>query len=287
MSVTHRDLLDLIDVEQIGPALFEGRPTRYRLPRVFGGQVAGMAMEAAARTLTPPWPAHSVQSQFLRPGDPDLPIRFEVDISRDGGSFASRNVDAYQGERRLFSARMSYHRPVTGRYEHQLQAPSAPGPDALPSAADLAREVPDEWPQFYLEWDGLDIRVAPGNLRRSPMASTGTSARSQVWMRVTQPLGTVPQNAHTSLLTCISDLTFLSTSLVPHGIPPKHPEIMIASLDHCLWFHRPFRVDEWLLYDQVSPTAYAGRGLCRGEFYTADGAHVASVVQEGLIRPLT
>lgn len=285
--MTHRDLLDLINVEQIGPTVFEGKPTRYRLPRVFGGQVAGMAMEAAARTLMAPWPVHSVQSQFLRPGDPDLPIRFEVEISRDGGSFASRNVDAYQSDTRLFSARMSYHRLVSGGYEHQLQPPTAPGPDGLPDAADLAREFPDEWPQFYLEWDMLDIRIAPGDPRRSPMASTGSSARSQVWIRAAQLLGTELQTAHSSLLTCISDLTFLSTSLVPQRIPPRHPNIMIASLDHCLWFHRPFRVDEWLLYDQVSPTAYAGRGLCKGEFYTADGTHVASVIQEGLIRPLT
>ncbi|QIX53769.1 acyl-CoA thioesterase domain-containing protein [Rhodococcus sp. DMU1] len=287
MPVTPCDLLELIALDQVGPTVFEGIPTRYRLPRVFGGQVAGMALEAAARTLTAPWSVHSVQSQFLRPGDADRPIRFVVEKSRDGGSFASRNVDAYQGETRLFSARMSFHRTESGGFEHQLQQPAFTPPDGLPAAADLARERPDEWPQFYLEWDQLDIRVVPTDPASPPMSSTGAGAHSQVWMRTVRPLDTGAQNVHSALLTCIADLTFLSTSLVPHHIPPSHPGIMMASLDHCLWFHRPFRVDEWLLYDQVSPTAYAGRGLCRGEFYTADGVHVASVIQEGLIRPLT
>ncbi|WP_458682527.1 acyl-CoA thioesterase [Prescottella equi] len=284
MPVRHRGLLNLIDLEQIGPTVFEGMPFRYSLPRVFGGQVAGMAMEAATRTLGAPWPVHSIQSQFLRPGDPGRPIRFVVEKSRDGGSFASRNVDAFQGATRLFSARLSYHREEAAAYGHQLHPPSSPTPTSLRTAADLARNRPKEWPGFYLEWEQLDIRVVPTDPASPPMSSTGVGAHSQVWIRAVQPLETAEQNTHSSLLGCISDLTFLSTSLVPHGLPPTHPGVMLASLDHCVWFHRPFRVDEWLLYDQVSPSAHGGRGLCRGEFYTADGRHVASVVQEGLIR---
>lgn len=287
MSVKHRDLLDLIEIEQIAPTVFEGQPTRYRLPRVFGGQVAGMAMEAASQTLPEPWPAHSVQCQFLRPGSADRPIRFAVERVRDGGSFASRNVDAYQGDVRLFSARMSYHREEVDGFDHQLPVPSTTPPDDLHSAAELAHDRPDEWPQFYREWEQLDIRIVPTGPASAPASTTGLTAHSQVWMRAVEPLPTSRQNTHNALLACIADLTFLSTSLLPHGLPPTHPGVMIASLDHCVWFHRPFRVDEWLLYDQVSPTAYGGLGLCRGAFYTADGIHVASVIQEGLIRPVS
>lgn len=288
MSVTHRDLLELIDLDQVAPSVFEGRPTRYKLPRVFGGQVAGMAMEAASRTLAEPWPVHSVQCQFLRPGAADRPIRFIVERSRDGGSFSTRNVDAYQGDIRLFSARMSYHREEADGFAHQLSGPGVISPpDTLFSAAQLARDRPDEWPQFYLEWEQLDIRVVPTDPVSAPVSTTGLSAHSQVWMRATRPLASTEQNAHSALLSCIADLTFLSTSLLPHDIPPAHPGVLMASLDHCLWFHRPFRIDEWLLYDQVSPTAHGGLGMCRGEFYTVDGTHVASVVQEGLIRPVS
>lgn len=285
MVVKHLSLTEMIDLVEIAPAIFEGRPTRFQLPRVFGGQVVAMAMEAATRTLTTPWTAHSVQCQFLRPGDASHPIRFEVTESRNGGSFANRDVDAFQGDRRLFAARVSYHRNEEGGFGHQFTAPHAAPPESLRSAAELARDTPDEWPQFYTEWESLDIRVAPTDRTKQP-TSTGLSGHSQVWIRAVQPVVSPAQNTHNALLAGIADLTFLSTSLVPHGIPPKHSGVQMASLDHCVWFHRPFRVDEWLLYDQVSPSAHGGLGLCRGEFYTADGAHVASVVQEGLIRPM-
>lgn len=284
MTVEQQNALSqLITTRMIDPLVFEGQPHRYRLPRVFGGQVVGMAVDAATKTVPQGWTAHSLQSQFIRPGIPDMPIRLSVQQTRDGGSFATRHVSASQGESTLLTCCVSFHKAENGRFDHQLRAPAAPAPDSLPDAADLVRQHPDEWPDFYLEWDELDIRVAPVDDGGQDSSTTGRTAHSQVWIRATSPIADV-QNEHNALLACVSDLTFLSTSLTPHGVPPKHSGIQMASLDHCLWFHRPFRLDEWLLYDQVSPSAAVGRGFCRGEFFTESGVHVATVVQEGLIR---
>ncbi|MGK2317971.1 acyl-CoA thioesterase [Gordonia rhizosphera] len=277
------DILDLVAVRQIGESVFLGSPTRYSLPRVFGGQVVGQALTAASATTPPDWPVHSVQTQFLRPGSPDLPIRFAVERNRDGGSFASRTINACQGDRQILAARASYHRPETG-FEHQLAAPAVPSPHDLPSWVELYESDPDAWPTFYLEWEPLDVRIVPQSQVSAAPTSTGLGSRTQVWMRSKRTLRTDDQNTNRALLACVSDLLLLSASVLPHGVLPSHKAVQMASLDHCVWFHRPFRMDEWLLYDHMSPSSHGGLGLARGEFYTDDGRHVASVVQEGLIR---
>ncbi|WP_030167961.1 MULTISPECIES: acyl-CoA thioesterase II [Actinomycetes] len=285
MTVGQSELTDLLALTEVGEFMFQGSATRYQLPRVFGGQVVGQAMMAASRTVRPGFTPHSVQCQFLRPGNPATPIRYVVGATRDGRSFVNRDVDAYQDQRRIMSARLSFHCEENG-FEHQLHAPSAPAPDGLASAADLSRDMPTEWPAFYREWDSLDIRIVPHNPLTGPLASTHRGAHNQVWMRAKSELPQSDQQIHSALLSCIADLTFLSTSLIPHGIGAAHEGVQMASLDHCVWFHRPFRVDDWLLYDQVSPSTHGGLGLVRGEFFSSDGRHVATVVQEGLIRQI-
>lgn len=283
MTQALTDLADLLAIDQVDESTFDAWPMRYELPRVFGGQVAGLAVAVASRTVDPDAEVHSLQCQFLRAGRADEQIRFVVQRSRDGRSFATRAVDAYQSGKLIFSARLSFHRRENG-FEHQLPAPAAPGPEQLPSVSDLYHAEPGQWPPFYLEWEPLDIRVVPQDVIPAIATTSGQASRVQVWMRSSRDLGP-EQSTHQALLACVADLFILSASILPHGVPSSHPGIQMASLDHCVWFHRPFRLDDWLLYDHVSPTASGGLGTCRGEFYDTDGRHVASVVQEGLIRP--
>lgn len=282
MTQTLTDLTDLLRADQIDESTFEAWPMRYELPRVFGGQVAGLAVAIASRTVDRGAEVHSLQCQFLRAGRADESIRFVVRRTRDGRSFANRDVDAYQSDKLIFSARLSFHRPEDG-YEHQMPAPVAPGPEGLPSVVDLYHAEPGNWPPFYLEWGPLDIRVVPQDQVTATATTSGLGSRVQTWMRAMGDLGP-EQSTHSALLACVADLFILSASVLPHGIPSSHAGIQMASLDHCVWFHRPVRLDDWLLYDHLSPTASGGRGSCRGEFYDRQGRHVASVVQEGLIR---
>ncbi|MGV9860183.1 acyl-CoA thioesterase [Gordonia sp. NPDC003425] len=288
MTTTDRvdELTDVIELRQTGDSVFVGHPRRFLLPRVFGGQVVGQAVRAAGATVTDGKRSHSVHAHFLRAGRADEPIEYRVESSRDGRAFSGRAVDAYQGDVRILSAQVSYHAHEVG-FEHQHPATAYADPHDLHGVDTLARTTSDEWPMFYSEWPALDVRPVPrGLLADEKPSTTGVPARSQVWFRARNRIKSDDPEVHNALLACISDLTLLAVSVAPQGITAVHPGVQMASLDHAVWFHRDLRVDDWLLFDQESPIATNGRGLCRGNIYDADGRHVASVAQEGLIRPL-
>jgi acyl-CoA thioesterase-2 len=264
------ELVQLLDVRPGRGDGFTGSPSGSTRPRLFGGQVLGQALASAGRTVAPGLRPHSLHAYFLQPGDPHRPVDYEVTPLREGRSFSTREVRARQGTRSIFTMTASFHGDEPG-LEHQGPAPSAPPPDELPSSADR----PEDWPDIYQEWGCLDIRRVPG--------SVAVPTRARSWLRLA---GTLPDDEllHACVLACLSDLTLLSAALVPHGIPPRHEGYLLASLDHAVWFHRPCRVDDWLLYDQSAPSTSNSRGLAVGRLLAADGTLVASVAQEGLLR---
>jgi len=273
MTATVDHLLDLLDVRLQRNDVFSGIPSESALPRVFGGQVLGQALAAAGCTVHRRRRPHSLHAYFLRAGGPDKSIDYEVSTLREGRSFSTREVRARQGAKLIFTMTASFHAAEAG-LEHQAAAPSAPPPDTL----ERNSERPEEWPDIYREWGSLDIR-------RIPIGSGG-SLRSQSWMRTTAPLPDDPL-LHACVLACISDLTLLSSTLTPHAIPPRHAGYQLASLDHSVWFHRDCRVDDWLLYDQSTPSMSDSVGLAKGRIFTSDGNLVASVAQEGLVRAVS
>ncbi|GHC62867.1 acyl-CoA thioesterase [Streptomyces cinnamoneus] len=282
------DLLGLLDLEQIEQDIFRGTTAgQVLVPRVFGGQVAAQALVAAGRTVPADRPAHSLHSYFLRPGDPDVPIVYTVDRIRDGRSFTTRRVVAVQHGQPIFHLSASFQTQEEG-LEHQEPMPPAPDPLTLPTPAELlsrhagrlgGQEVVDR----ILEARGaVDLRYADA----PPFASVGEPREptSQVWFRTNGKLADDPL-LHICLATYVSDMTLLDSVLLAHGRGGwAVGDVVGASLDHAMWFHRPFRADEWLLYDQESPTAQGGRGLARGRIFTADGRLAVSVIQEGVVR---
>lgn len=209
-----------------------------------------------------------------------MPINYRITRIGDGRSFSRRRVIAYQDGRELFMMQASFHLEETGLAHHHEQPP-APDPSACTPLTGPGADA-RRWPDMYRDWGCVDVRLAPLALASPRAAGAGTASVAQVWMRTTSP---VPPGLvlHSTILACTSDMTLLGAALAPHGISHRHPGYRVASLDHCLWIHAPFRVDEWLLYHQVSPIAARGRGFCRGELYQG-GHHVATVVQEGSIR---
>ncbi|MEO0495194.1 MAG: acyl-CoA thioesterase II [Actinomycetota bacterium] len=269
-------LIDLLDLEPIEVNIFRGVNPDEERQRIFGGQVAGQALVAAARTVDDDRAVHSLHAYFLRPGDPSVPVLYEVDRIRDGRSFTTRRVVAIQHGRAIFHMSASFHVAEPG-YEHLDEMPDVPAPDGLATRAERFEiaGVEDTYGP-----SALDVRYVtkdPFN-RREPLPPT-----QQVWFRAN---GDLPdgQVLHTCLLTYASDMTLLDTSLLPHGSGAADQSVMMASLDHAMWFHGPFRADEWLLYDQHTPAASGARGLATGRVFTQDGRLVANVVQEGLIR---
>ncbi len=269
----------LLDLEAIEVNIFRGRSPDESLQRVFGGQVAGQALVAAARTVEPDRTVHSLHAYFLRAGDPKVPILYQVDRIRDGRSFTTRRVVGIQHGRAIFNLAASFHVHEPG-FEHELTMPEVPAPESLPDWktqwAPVAEGIGERWERPR----AIDLRYASG----LPFMRAGTSTmRQQVWLRAD---GKLPDDhvLHTCLLTYASDMTLLDTTLLPHGTSSLDESIQLASLDHAMWFHQPFRADEWLLYDQETTAASGGRGLARGSVFRRDGVLVASVVQEGLIR---
>ncbi len=278
-------LVDLLDLERIEENIFRGRSPHEQLQRVFGGQVAGQALVAAGRTTEGQRPVHSLHAYFLRPGRPGVPIVYQVERVRDGRSFTTRRVVAVQQGRTIFNLTASFHRPEPG-FEHQLPMPGVPDPESLPTLADELRDHLGTLPEYLQRMarrQAFDIRYVE-RLRWTPEEIKDAEPRSAVWMRAVGTLGDDPL-VHTCALTYASDMMLLDAVRVPVEPLWGTRGFDMASLDHAMWFHRPFRADEWFLYQQESPIATAGRGLARGQIYNQEGRLLVSVMQEGLFRP--
>ncbi len=283
MPAAIENLLDILDLEPLEHNLFRGRSPDDGWQRVFGGQVIGQALVAASRTVEPTRKAHSLHGYFLRPGDPAVPIIYDVDRIRDGKSFVTRRVVAIQHGQAIFSMSVSFQKEEDG-LDHQTSAPDVPPPEELMSEEELKRQfmarASEPMKRYWRRERPIELR---------PVSLTPYTRREklepvqQVWFRAT---GALPDDVaiHKCVLAYASDMMLLDTSLYPHGRMLFDDDIQVASLDHSLWFHRPFRTDEWLLYAQESPSASGARGFNRGAIYTRAGQLVASVAQEGLIR---
>ena len=275
-------LVRLLDLEQIEVNLFRGVTPPVKMQRVFGGQVAGQALVAVARTVDH-GVVHSLHAYFLRPGDPSIPILYEVDRIRDGRSFTTRRVVAIQHGKAIFNLSASFHDVEPG-FEHQAPMPTgiAP-PESLPAFKERWADKAEMLGEWYERPRPIDTRHADVDIDDR---SRPHPPHQHVWLKAA---GTLPDDPilHMCVLTYASDMTLLDTALLPHGGEYGETDLMMASLDHAMWFHRPFRVDDWLLYAQDTPSASGARGLARGLVFSADGALVASVVQEGLLRKVT
>ena len=283
MNETLKELLDLLDLEQIEVNIFRGRSPAERQQRVFGGQVAGQALVAAGRTVQPDRSVHSLHAYFIRPGDPSVPIVYDVDRVRDGRSFTTRRVTAIQHGKPIFTLSASFQRPESGP-AHHAPMPDAPDPETLPLMRDrMAKVFGDEIADRFVRRRPFDVRHATALTWEAAKDPALKSPESRVWLRVDGELPDDPL-LHVCLMTYASDMTLLDTVLLNHGLAWGDNRTMGASLDHAMWFHKPFRADQWLLYAQDTPAAAGARGLARGEVFTQDGDLVVSVVQEGLIR---
>jgi acyl-CoA thioesterase-2 len=275
-------LIELLDLEPIEVNIFRGVSPDEDRQRVFGGQVAGQALVAAGRTVEHGWPVHSLHAYFLRPGDPNHPILYEVDRIRDGRSFTTRRVVAIQHGRAIFNLSASFHRDEPGP-DHQIPMPNVPDPESVPTYKERLAPWKEKLGDWYDRPRPIDLRYVtePPFNRTAAMAD----AHQQVWIRAD---GRLPDDPllHPCVVAYASDLTLLDTTTLPHARSGWDQGYMMASLDHAMWFHRPFRADEWLLYDMESPTSHAARGFAMGNIFTAAGDLVVSVVQEGLIRPV-
>src|SRR3954469_19865045 len=296
------DLVALLDLEAIEVNIFRGVSPDEDRQRVFGGQVAGQALVAAARTVdVDAGGVHSLHAYFLRPGDPTIPILYDVDRIRDGRSFTTRRVVGIQHGKAIFNLSASFHREEPG-LDFQLPMPEVPHADELPTFEERFAPYKENLGDWYTRPRPIDTRNVDWTPedRKEPLppppprtAGGPPGARrdppppyQRVWLRAD---GRLPDDPilHTCVLTYASDMTLLDTTLLPHRGKVDDERLMMASLDHAMWFHRPFRADEWLLYVQDTPSTSNARGLARGLIYTEDGTLIASVMQEGLIRVTT
>jgi acyl-CoA thioesterase II len=275
-------LLELLDLEQIEENIFRGVSPDERVQRVFGGQVAGQALVAAGRTVPADRLVHSLHAYFIRPGDPTVPLIYTVDRVRDGRSFTTRRVSAIQHGKTIFTLSASFHHPEPGPM-HSDPMPDVPPPEQIERTSDrLARFFGGDIPREIGD-NPIELRsIGPLSVEAERDPSLRTT-RNMVWLRVNGELPDDPL-LHVCLMTYASDMTLLDPVLLGHGLSWMDGRTKGASLDHAMWFHRPFRADQWLLYAQESPVAYGARGLARGEVFTEAGDLVVSVVQEGLIR---
>jgi acyl-CoA thioesterase-2 len=280
-----QEVLDILDLEPLEVNLFRGRSPQSRWQRVFGGQVIGQALVAACRTVedVTARPPHSLHAYFLLGGDPKVPIIYEVDRIRDGKSFTTRNVKAIQHGHAIFSMSVSFHLSEPG-LTHQVKMPVVPKPDELPSDEELKDRIypllPEPARRYYERERPIEFR--PVEFSRY-LGEKSENGRFDIWIRATGRLPDEPA-IHQCVLAYASDMMLLDAALIPHGRSVFSEDIMAASLDHALWFHRPFRADEWLLYSQDSPSLADSRGFSRGLIFASDGTLVASVAQEGLLR---
>jgi len=287
MSTVVERLLELLDLEPIEVNIFRGISPADSWQRVFGGQVLGQALVAATRTVGTNSIVHSLHAYFLRPGDPKIPILYEVERTRDGRSFTTRRVVAIQHGRPIFNMSASFHFAEEG-FDHHFDMPEAPPPEGLKNMYELRQEISDKIPSELSNWWSRErpIEIRPVT-PRDHLNPSKLDPQQSVWVRACEKL---PDDVslHQCILAYASDMTLLDTSLMPHAASGAlDPTIQMASLDHAMWFHRPFRADEWLLYVQDSPSAYGSRGFNRGSLFTREGVLIASVAQEGLIRRRT
>jgi acyl-CoA thioesterase-2 len=284
MSTAVQDLLTILDLEPLDINLFRGRSPQVGWQRVFGGQVVGQALVAAVRTVDPGRPPHSMHAYFLLPGDPKVPIIYDVDRMRDGKSFTTRRVTARQHGHPIFSMLVSFHTDEPDQLDHQAKMPDVLDPESLPSESEMRAKVlpsmPDPVRRYYERERPIELR--PVEFERY-LGKKYPDGKFNVWVKTTGALPDDPA-IHQCVLAYTSDMGLLDTALVPHGRTLFEKEFMAASLDHALWLHRPFRADEWLLFAQDSPNLHGSRGFARGLIFKRDGTLVASVAQEGLVR---
>jgi acyl-CoA thioesterase-2 len=282
MSSSINYLTLLLDLESIEKNIFRGQSRDFGTSQVFGGQVLGQALAAASRTVEGRV-VHSLHAYFLKRGDMQAPIIYDVDRARDGGSFSNRRVVAIQHGEQIFNMTASFQLPESG-LEHQVAMPYVPKPDSLKSVETLAREFTGELPprmRRFLHWD-QPFEMRPVDPEQFLVGANRAPAKL-LWIRTSERL---PADSflHQAVLACISDFELIGTATLPHGLHATRDNLQLASLDHAMWFHRPARVDEWLLFALDSPAAAGGRGLARGYIFTEDGKLVATLAQEGLIR---
>jgi acyl-CoA thioesterase-2 len=275
------DLVKLLDLEHIEVNIFRGSSPDSSRQRVFGGQVAGQALVAATRTVESPYHVHSLHAYFLRPGDTKVPILYDVDRIRDGKTFVTRRVVAIQHGKAIFNLSASFQRPEDG-FDHEDPMPDGvPDPEELPTFQERMKDFVHLMGDEEYERDRpIDSRPADWDPhdRGKPLPPS-----QLVWMRAD---GRLPDDPvlHACIFTYASDLTLLDTTTLPHGVTGASGDVFMASLDHAMWFHRPFRADEWLLYAQHTPSTSGGRGFAQGSVFSRDGRLVISVAQEGLLR---
>lgn len=278
------DLVRLLALERIEENLFRGQSQDLGWGTVFGGQVLGQALSAAAQTVPSDRRVHSMHAYFLRPGDVSKPIVYDVDRIRDGSSFTTRRVVAIQSGQPIFNLAASFHKDEPG-FDHQAAMPAAPPPLGLETDQERFAAVAQRLPKFALAGATAErpIELRMVDASDDLFHPEPRDPRRMVWLRAVGPLPDNPA-LHAYLLAYASDFSFVTTALLPHGVTWLTPGMQIASIDHVMWFHRPVRIDEWLLYVMDSPSAHGARGLARGLIFAADGTLVASAAQEGLIR---
>ena len=285
MSRVLEELLHLLKLEAVGDDVFLGQSQDLGWGRVYGGQVLGQALSAAERTVDSTRLAHSLHGYFLRPGNPKEPIEYQVERTRNGRSFSTRRIRAEQGGRPILFMAASFQTPEAG-LEHQDVAPDVAGPNGLLSYTELIRKHADLLPKVMSDWAMMDFPIEMRPVKVSdPMNPTPSEPVQHVWLRARSNLPDDPA-LHRYLLAYASDFILLDTALLPHARSYWKGSVRAASIDHAMWFHHDFRMDDWLLYALDSPVAAGARGLVRGQFFDPRGVLVASVAQEGLMRPV-
>ncbi|BFM51072.1 acyl-CoA thioesterase II [Marinomonas sp. THO17] len=282
MNPVVNNLIELLALERVSETEFVGRSQDLGFPKLFGGHVIGQGLSAATQTVDSRFP-HSLHCYFLRPGDASEPIHYDVEIVRDGGSFSLRRVVASQFGKSILVMTVSFHLQEPG-LDHQNAMPNVPGPESFKSELSLfrahAEEIPAKVRELFTADRPIEYRIVEN---QNPFRPRPGIAKRHMWIR---SVAALPDNelVHQSMLAYTTDYGFIQTALMPHGISIGNPYLNVASLDHAIWFHRPFRLDEWLLYVADSPSASAARGFVRGEIFNQKGELVASTAQEGLIR---
>lgn len=278
-----QDLIERLDLEKLEENLFRGSSPQNGWQRVFGGLVIAQALMAAQRCVEPDRIVHSLHAYFMRPGDPSIPIVYQVERIRDGSSFTTRRVVAVQHGKAIFSMSASFQVEEPG-FDHQISIPNVPAPETLMGEAEFRAAFLAQAPDTVKKYWGRErpIEIRPTSLTHY-LSREKLEPQAHIWVKAS---GLVPDDRHyqAAILAYLSDMTLLDTSLYAHGTSIFDPELQVASLDHAMWFHRPCRLDDWLLYTQDSPSAAGARGMTRGSIFTRDGRLVASVAQEGLIR---